>query len=52
MIRCPECNSGYYHIHPGYGAYCEDCGFTKDAKGCTLDDYKTKTVKEDKNHVE
>jgi predicted Zn-ribbon and HTH transcriptional regulator len=35
MIRCPICNSENYHINFGYGAYCEDCGFEKDAEGET-----------------
>ena len=44
MICCPICNSQNYDIEPGYGSYCEDCGFGRDAEGTEVgvgddDDY-------------
>lgn len=36
MFRCPNCNSTNYHVMFGYGVYCEDCSFAKDAEGETV----------------
>ena len=40
MFHCPNCESKNYHVYPGYGADCDDCGFAKDAKGRVVDDDK------------
>ncbi|MEW6008216.1 MAG: hypothetical protein AB1629_01090 [Candidatus Omnitrophota bacterium] len=36
MLRCPVCNSSDYHIMPGYGSWCEHCGFERDGEGQTM----------------
>jgi hypothetical protein len=36
MLRCPVCNSPDYQVMPGYGSWCEQCGFEQDAEGQTV----------------
>lgn len=38
MFRCPNCDSTNYHVFPGYGTVCDDCGYTEDGRGGTSDD--------------
>lgn len=49
MIRCPICNEAeFYYWQPGYGAWCERCGYGQDAEGLG----KTQAGADEEPHIQ